>query len=305
MSPHQPLDTALVLRLELVVKLVPDALTHLHGERLGVEPRGQPLDERHEQHRVAQVRLDRFCHPGVLDLHGHVIAVDGGGAMDLANRGRGKRTLVEVREHTLKRPAELPPHQLLQVRERHRRDVVPQRGEPVLQFVALVLGKAVELDHRHHLADLHRRAAHLPKLVDELLHGCCGPLTLGGGGPLGRSHPIRGPHPGPAQALPRHQPADARRPRKPPGGQLSRFRRRIVGLRAHRPSLASRPHPSDSERCRPGRAAVHEARDKSSSLEPRRADVGGRTPRLLLRFAGHPEGFAVPFTRREKRLRDQ
>jgi hypothetical protein len=33
-----------------------------------------------------------------------------------------------------------------------------------LQLVALVLGKAVELDHRDHLTDLHRRATHLPEL---------------------------------------------------------------------------------------------------------------------------------------------
>jgi hypothetical protein len=32
--------------------------------------------------------------------------------MDLADRGRGKRTLVEVAEHVLQRPAELLPHEL-------------------------------------------------------------------------------------------------------------------------------------------------------------------------------------------------
>jgi hypothetical protein len=46
MSPQQPLDAALVLRLELVVELLSDPFAHLRGERLRVQPRGEPLDER-------------------------------------------------------------------------------------------------------------------------------------------------------------------------------------------------------------------------------------------------------------------
>jgi hypothetical protein len=160
--------------------------------------------------------------------------------MDLADRCRGKGTLIEVREHGLQRPAELLSHELLEVGERDRRDVVAERGELALQLVLLVLGKAVELDHRDHLADLHCRTAHLPKLVDELVDERCGPVALGRGGPLGRADAVGGPHPGPPQALPRHQPADTSRPREPTGGQPSRLGRRIVGLRTHRPSLARR-----------------------------------------------------------------
>ena len=247
MSPHQPLDTALVLGLELVVELLPDPLAHLHGERLRVEPRGEPLDERQQQHRVTQVRLDRLRDPGVLDLHGHVVAVEGRGAMDLADGCRSKRTLVEVAEHALERPAELLAHELLEVRERHRRDVVAERGEAALQLVLLVLGKAVELDHRDHLADLHRRAAHLPELVDELLHDRRGSLALGGRGPLGRPDPVGGSHPGPAQALPGHQPADARRPRQPARGQLSRLaaaNRRPAHSSTERSEAAQSPAPA-------------------------------------------------------------
>ena len=126
-------------------------------------------------------------------------------------------------------------------RERHRRDVVAERGEAALQLVLLVLGKAVELDHRDHLADLHRCAAHLPELVDKLLNGRRGPLASGGRGPLGRPDPVGRSHTGPPEALPRHQAADPRRPRYPASGQLSSLGRRIVGLRAHRSSLARRP----------------------------------------------------------------
>ena len=99
MPAHQPLDAALVLRLELVVELLPDPLAHLPGQRLRIEPRRQPLDERQQQHRVAQIGFDRLRDPGILDLHDHLLAVDGRGAMDLADRRRGEGTLVEVGEH--------------------------------------------------------------------------------------------------------------------------------------------------------------------------------------------------------------
>src|SRR5205085_12470036 len=100
-----------------------------------VQPWGEPLDERHQQRRIAQVGLYSFCDPGVLDLHRHIVAVDGGCPMNLANRGRGKCTLVEVAEYALERPAELPAHELLEVCERHRRNVVAERGEAALQLV--------------------------------------------------------------------------------------------------------------------------------------------------------------------------
>jgi hypothetical protein len=160
--------------------------------------------------------------------------------MDLADRGRGKRARVEVREHALQRPAELPPHEFLEVCERHRRDVVAKLGELALQFVLLVLGEAVEVDHRHHLANLHRRSAHLPKLVDELIDERGRPVALGGGGALGRPDPVDGPHTRPPQALPGHQPPDPRRPREPTGGQPAGLPRRIVVRRTHRPRLAGR-----------------------------------------------------------------
>ena len=153
--------------------------------------------------------------------------------MDLADRGRGERTLVEVAEHVLQRRAELLPHQLLQVREPHRRDVVAERGQAALQLVPLLFRETVELDHRDHLADLHRRAAHLPKLFDELLDQRGGPLALGRRGALRRPDPVGGSHPGPPQALPRHQPTDTRSPREPTGWQPARLGQLIVGPRTH------------------------------------------------------------------------
>ena len=57
----------------------------------------------------------------------------------------------------------------LHLLERHGRRVVAQRGELLLELLALVLGHEVEVDRREDLADLHRRALHLPELLDELV----------------------------------------------------------------------------------------------------------------------------------------
>ena len=92
-----------------------------------------------------------------------------------------------------------------------------------MQLVPLVLGKAVELDHRDHLTDLHRRATHLPELVDELPDQRRGALFLGRRRALRRPDPVGGSHPGPAQALPRHESADTRRPGESAFGQPSRL----------------------------------------------------------------------------------
>ena len=124
-------------------------------------------------------------------------------------------------------------HQLLELREPNGRDIVAERREPQLQLVALVLGKAVELDHRDHLTDLHRRATHLPELSDELLDQRRRALVLGRRRALRRPDPVGGSHPSPAQALPRHEPADTRRPGESALGQLSRLSERIFVLRTH------------------------------------------------------------------------
>jgi hypothetical protein len=77
----------------------------------------------------------------------------------------------------------------------------------------------------------------VPKLLDELMNERCGSLALGGGGPLGRSDAVGGPHPRPPQTLPGHQATDPRCPGQPTGGQLSRLARRIISLRGHLPRL--------------------------------------------------------------------
>ena len=200
--------------------------------------RGEPFHERQEKCHIAQVSLDGLRHPWILDLHGHLVAVERGGAVHLADRGGGERLLVEVAEHASERAAELLTHQLLEIREPHWRDVVAKRGEAALQIIPLVLREPVELDHRDDLADLHRGAAHLPKLVDELLDKCGRPLAFGRRSTLSRPNSVGGTHSRPPQALTRHQPSHPSRPRKPTGRQLARLRR-IVSASTHSSSLAT------------------------------------------------------------------
>jgi hypothetical protein len=132
-----------------------------------------------------------------------------------------------------------PPNssQPLELRERNRRDVVAEFSKLCLQRVALVLGKAVELDHREHLPDLHRRPPHPSELLDELVDERGGALILRGGGALRRADAIGRPHARPPHALPGHQTADPRGPRDPSGRQLSRFRSALLGFDGHRQSV--------------------------------------------------------------------
>ena len=89
-------DRAVVLRLDLVVELLGDALAQLAVERLDVEPRREPLDQRQQQREVAQVGLDRLGDARVLDLDRDLVAVERDRAVDLADRGGGERLLLEV-----------------------------------------------------------------------------------------------------------------------------------------------------------------------------------------------------------------
>ena len=126
-----------MLGLELVVELLADPLAHLSRERLGVEARREPLEERHQQHRVTQVALDRLCDARILDLRDDLVAVDGRRPVDLPDRSRGKRVLVEVGEHFPERRAELLAQKLLDLGKRDWRNVVAERRERALQVVLL------------------------------------------------------------------------------------------------------------------------------------------------------------------------
>ena len=223
----------LVLRLQLVVQLLGDPLAQLGGQRLHIEAGREPLDQREQQHRVAQIGLDRLRDPRVLDLDDHLVAVERRRAVHLADRRGRERVLVELGEDAGERPAELVAQQPLELCERDRRDVIAELGELCLQRVALVLGEAVELDHREHLPDLHRRSAHLAELVDELVDERRGALILRGGGALRGADPVGRAHARPPRALAGHEATDPGGARDPPGRQLSRLGRRVLGLVGH------------------------------------------------------------------------
>ena len=164
--------------------------------------------------------------------------------MDLADRGSGEGALVELREHAVReRRAELLSQQLLHAREGHRRNPVAEGREFSLELVLLVVVETVELDHRDHLTDLHRRAAHPPQLIDELVHERRRSLLLGSRCALGRTDAIGRTHAGPANALPSHQPADARRPRQPTSRQALCVWWQIFGGHAHDRSVPA-PDPA-------------------------------------------------------------
>ena len=104
-----------------------------------------------------------------------------------------------------------------------RRDVVAQRRERLLEALALVLGQRGEVDRREHLPDLHRRAAHLAELLDELARerrrALAGRLVRA----LGRADDVRGARPDPAGRLPGDEPAETGGAGDPGRGWLARL----------------------------------------------------------------------------------
>ena len=161
--------------------------------------------------------------------------------MDLADRGRGEGVLVEVGEHARQRAAELLAHQLLEVGERHRRDVVAQRAP-----AAAAARPARPRQGRRTRPSRSSGRPSSPRRASGRAGRRAGPTSAAvrslwaAAARSGDPHPVGGPHPGPAQTLAGHQPADPRGSGEPAGGQLARLRRRIVGRGSHRPRLTAR-----------------------------------------------------------------
>ena len=200
---------AMVLGLDLVVELVADPFAQLLRERLDVQAGGEPLDQRQQHLQVAQVGLDRLGDARVLDLDRDPLALGGRRAVDLADRGGGERVVLEVVEEVFDRLAQLRLEQLLHALEGQRRDVVAQARERGLELLALGLGDRGEVDGREDLADLHRRAAHLAELLDQLAGGRGRALAGRGVGGLVAAQGVDGARSGPAQALAGDEPAEA------------------------------------------------------------------------------------------------
>src|SRR4029078_13569253 len=99
---------------------------------------------------------------GVLDLHGDVAPVLEPRAVDLPDRGRGARDLVEGLEDVLDLLAVLLLDDLLHVLEGDLRRGVAELGELGLELLAVLGRDEADVEERHHLAELHRRALHRP-----------------------------------------------------------------------------------------------------------------------------------------------
>ena len=91
--------------------------------------------------------------------------------VDLADRGGGDRHRVEGLEDLVERLVVLLLEDLLHVLEGDLRRRVAQLGELGLELLAELLGDQADVEERHHLAELHRRALHRPQRGDDLLGG--------------------------------------------------------------------------------------------------------------------------------------
>ena len=149
-------DPRRVARLGLVVEL-------LHHDRADlaiqlVEPlvRHEPLDDVEDPAQRVEVAADDLLDVGVLHLDRDLGAVDQAREVDLPDRGRGERALVELREHLLGAATVLLDQPLLDVLVRARRHRVLQP----LELAAELLGKEVRHD-RDQLPDLDEQALEL------------------------------------------------------------------------------------------------------------------------------------------------
>ncbi len=171
MPAIQPRDRALVLCLELVVELLVDPRADLVAHRLRVQARGDHLHEPQDDPEVLHVGADGLGHARILHLDRDVAPVVQARLVDLADRGGRDRHRVEGLEHGLDRLAVLALDDLLHVLVGDLRRGVAQLGELGLELFAVLLGNEADVEERHDLAKLHRRALHRPERRDDLLGG--------------------------------------------------------------------------------------------------------------------------------------
>src|SRR4051794_12151733 len=152
-------ERALVLRLQLVVELLEDALADLVHDQLWVDAGSDRRPEAGDDRRGPEVGLERVRDLGVLDLHGDNAAVRQPATMDLADRGGGRGVVLEILQHRLGRLAPLVLEYRADLLPAHRRRGVTERGKLLLIGVAVLRWDEVDVDERGHLPDLHGTAA--------------------------------------------------------------------------------------------------------------------------------------------------
>ena len=155
-------------------------------------------------------------------------------AVDLADRRRRQRPLVEAGERALERAAELLLGDGAQEREVHRRRRRLQRGERGAEL----LGHLVA-DEAQHLPELHERALHVAHRLGDRRGGLPPAIAVEAAAPLGRGEEAADARAEPARRQLRPQPAHARQ------AQHARPRHRSA-----RPAPARGGHAADEQRRR-------------------------------------------------------
>src|ERR671922_1022307 len=163
----QPPEELLVLGLQCVVELLPDALAELVGHRSKIRARRQAAEhalaepkDRGEQLAVTQVALDRVGDTGVLDLDDDARTVRQQRFVYLADRRSGERLRREPCKDFLGRSAELRNDDFVQHLGIHGRCVLQQHLEGTLVHLSVTFRYRVDLDVRKNLSDLHHGALH-------------------------------------------------------------------------------------------------------------------------------------------------
>ena len=161
---------ALVLGLELVVELLLDARADLgRPAPWGPGPGATDFMSRRIIPRFCMSERTAVLTPGYWTLTATSRPSSQARLVDLADRGGGDRHRVEGLEDLVERVVVLLLEDLLHVLEGDLRRRVAQLGELGLELLAELLGDQADVEERHHLAELHRRALHRPQRGDDLL----------------------------------------------------------------------------------------------------------------------------------------
>ena len=172
MAAEDPRHRALVGGLELVVELLVDAQPDLLRDRLHVEARRHPREQPHDHPEVLEVGAHRARDARVLHLDGDRRA------RRAASRGRPGRSRrprsarCRTRAKISSSGSSYSPSITLRISLKETFGAESRSSrELALELLAVLLGDEADVEERHHLAELHRRALHRPEHGDDLLGG--------------------------------------------------------------------------------------------------------------------------------------
>ena len=133
-------------------------------------PGRDPLQQPQDHPEVLHVGPDRLGDARVLDLDRDLAAVVQA-ARGRPGRSRRRRSASRRTPRTPRRASRPSSDSidLAHVGEAHLRRRVAQLAELALELLAVLLGHEADVEERHHLPELHRRALHRPQRGDDLL----------------------------------------------------------------------------------------------------------------------------------------